>query len=209
MQVPLAPGGDSRSKPTYCVRMLSPAALGTTQRSAVDYSMSSVPVGLSHAILAAQKQTSMKTLVFLVASAYQRVAVQNVLAAVNLKIFPGYWSVCADGERLGYGNTYPSLDGHQMTDALLWLGQVDVVKANWDCVRSFQRPSGLLPPAILPSMTGKKIGAGTLLATVAANGGLYEHWAPGSPLAALASPTYLQNADAIYRHTLDRKWLAA
>ena len=57
-------------------------------------------------------------------------------------------------------------------------------------------------------MAGKKIGAGTSLATVAANGGLYEHWVPGNPLAALASPTYVQNADAIYRHTLDRKWLA-
>jgi hypothetical protein len=86
---------------------------------------------------------------------------------------------------------------------------VDVVKANWDYVRSFQRPNGLLPLAILPSMAGKKIGAGTSQATVAANGGLYEHWVPGNPLGALAGPTYVQNADAIYRHTLDRQWLAA
>jgi hypothetical protein len=144
-----------------------------------------------------------------IASAYQRAAVQNLLAAINPQVFPGYWSVCADGQGFGYGNTYPSLDGHQITDALLWLGQVDVVKANWDYVRSFQRPDGLLPLAILPSMAGKQIGAGVSLATVAANGGLYEHWVPGNPLAALASPTYVQNADAIYRHTLDRKWLAA
>ena len=91
-------------------------------------------------------------------SAYEQAAVQNVLAAVNPKVFPGYWSVCADGQGFGYGNTYPSLDGHQMTDALLWLGQVDVVKANWDYVRSFQRQNGLLPLAMLPSMAGKKIG---------------------------------------------------
>ena len=32
---------------------------------------------------------------------------------------------------------------------------------------------------------------------------------PGNPLAALASPTYIQNADVIYRHTLDRQWLIA
>lgn len=171
--------------------------------------MSSVPVGLNNAALDAENQTSMKTLVLIVASsfptlasaadqpklsvplpdipdreitfAYERAAVQNVLAAVNPKVFPGYWSVCADGQGFGYGNTYPSLDGHQMADALLWLGQVDVVKANWHYVRSFQRPSGLLPLAILPSMAGKKIGAGTSLATVAANGGLYEHWVPGNP----------------------------
>jgi len=144
-----------------------------------------------------------------IAAAYQRAAVQNVLAAVNPKVFLGYWSVCADGQGFGYGNTYPSLDGHQMTAALLWLGQIDVVKANWDYVRSFQRPDGCLPLAILPALAGKPIGVGKALATVAANGGLYEHWVPGNPLAALASPTYIQNADVIYRQTLDRQWLAA
>ena len=51
--------------------------------------------------------------------AYERAAVQNVLAAVNPKVFYGYWSVCADGQGFGYRYTYPSLDGHQMTDALL------------------------------------------------------------------------------------------
>jgi len=70
--------------------------------------------------------------------AYQQAAAKNVLAAVNPKVFFGYWSVCADGKGFGYGNTYPSLDGHQLTDALLWLGQFDVVRANWDYVRSFQ-----------------------------------------------------------------------
>lgn len=141
--------------------------------------------------------------------AYERAAIQNVLAAVNPKVFPGYWSVCAEGQGFGYGNTYPSLDGHQMTDALLWLGQVPTVKANWDYVRFFQRPDGLLPLAILPAMAGKKIGVGHALATVDANGGLYRHWVPGNPLAALAGPTYIQNADVIFRFTQDRQWLKA
>jgi len=144
-----------------------------------------------------------------ITAAYQRSAAQNVLAALNPKVFPGYWSVCADGQGFGYANTYPSLDGHQMTEALLWLGQIEAVKANWDYVRSFQRPDGHLPLAILPALAGKSIGVGQALATVAANGGLYEHWVPGNPLAALAGPTYIQNADVIYRHTLDRPWLVA
>ena len=143
-----------------------------------------------------------------IATAYQRAAVQNVLAAVNPKVFPGYWSVCADGQGFGYGNTYPSLDGHQMTDALLWLGQVEVVKANWEYVRSFQRPNGELPLAIFPDNAGKKPAPGQLQ-TDPNNGGLYQHWVPGNPLAALADPTYIQNADVIYRHTLDRDWLTA
>lgn len=143
-----------------------------------------------------------------IVTAYERVAVQNVLSAVNPKVFFGYWSVCADGQGFGYGNTYPSLDGHQMTDALLWLGQVDVVKANWAYVRSFQRPSGLLPLAIFPANAAKNVDPAKR-ASEPNNGGLYQHWVPGNPLAALAGPTYIQNADVIYRYTLDRSWLAA
>ncbi|MBM4038116.1 MAG: hypothetical protein FJ290_06335 [Planctomycetes bacterium] len=141
-----------------------------------------------------------------IARACERAARQNVLAAVNPKVFPGYFSVCADGRGYGYGNTYPSLDGHQMSDALLWLGQVDVVKANWAYVRSFQRPNGQLPLAILPGLAGKSIGNNT---PVDPNGGLYRHWVPGDPLRALAGPTYIQNADVLFRFTQDREWLAA
>ena len=145
----------------------------------------------------------------LIAEAYQKAAEQNVLAAVNPNVFSGYFSVCADGHGFGYGNTYPSLDGHQMSDALLWLGQVDLVKANWNYVKSFQHPDGRLPLAILPASAGKNIGPAGYPGVVDSNGGLYTHWVPGDPLAALASPTYIQNADVIFRRTLDRTWLAA
>lgn len=145
----------------------------------------------------------------LVAEAYRWAAVRNVLAAVNPKVFPGYFSVCADGRGFGYGNTYPSLDGHQMTDALLWLGAVEVAKQNWDYVRGFQREDGALPIAILPTQAAKPIGPKGYTAEVSANGGLYRHWAPGNPLEALAGPTFIQNADAIFRRTYDRDWLAA
>jgi len=145
----------------------------------------------------------------LLCDAYDKAASQNVLAAVNPRIFPGYFSVCADGRGFGYGNTYPSLDGHQLTDALLWLDQTDVAKAHWDYVRGFQRGDGSLPLAILPRDAGKNIGPAGYTAPVASNGGLYRHWVPGNPLAALASPTYIQNADVIFRRTLDHGWLAA
>ena len=140
-----------------------------------------------------------------IVQAYQRAAGQNVLAAVNDKVFFGYWSVCADGQGFGYGNSYPSLDGHQMADALLRLGRLETVKANWDYVRSFQKPNGQLPLAILPGMAGKKLGA----TPVDASGGFYNHWVPGNPLLALSSPTYIQNADVLFRYTQDRTWLAA
>jgi hypothetical protein len=140
---------------------------------------------------------------------YERAAVQNVLAAVNPEIFFGYFSVCADGHGFGHGNTYPSLDGHQMSDALLWLDRVRVVEANWDYVKSFQRNDGLLPLAILPASAGKDIGPKGFPGIVSANGGLYVHWVPGNPLEGLSSPTYIQNADVIYRRTLDTAWLLA
>ena len=142
-----------------------------------------------------------------IAVAYGKAAAQNVLAAVNPKVFFGYWSVCADGVGFGHGNTYPALDGHQMADALLWLGEIEVVKANWDYVRSFQRPNGQLPFAILPSMAGQEIGPEGCRATVDSNGGLYRHWVPADPLRALGYPTYIQNADVIFRWTQDREWL--
>lgn len=142
-----------------------------------------------------------------IVEAYEQAAQKNVLAALNPKIFFGYWSVCADGQGFGYGNTYPSLDGHQMTDALLWLGQVDVVKANWDYVTTFLKPNGQLPITVLPASAGQWIGPASAQAQVDANGGLYRHWVPGDPLRALAGPTYIQNADDIYRFTQDREWL--
>jgi hypothetical protein len=142
-----------------------------------------------------------------IVEAYRRAATQNVLTAVNPKVFDGYFSVCADGIGFGYGCTYPSLDGHQMTDALLFLGQVGVANANWDYVRKFQRPDGQLPIAILPSSAGQMIGPPNMQSKVDANGGLYVHWVPGNPLRALAGPTYIQNADVIFRCTQDRQWL--
>ncbi|MCC7156145.1 MAG: hypothetical protein IT161_16325 [Bryobacterales bacterium] len=143
----------------------------------------------------------------LISEAYRQAAAKNVLASVNPGVFAGYFSVCADGQGFGYGNTYPSLDGHQLSDALLWLGQVDTVCRNFAYVKTFQREDGLLPIAILPRDAGKLIGPEGYTARVEPNGGLYRHWVPGNPLEALASPTYIQNADVLFRHTLDRAWL--
>jgi hypothetical protein len=86
------------------------------------------------------------------------------------------------------------------------------VKANWNYVRKFQRPSGQLPLAILPGVAGQTIGQSApgsrpAQSRVDPNGGLYTHWVPGDPLRALAAPTFIQNADVLYRYTQDRSWL--
>ncbi len=121
---------------------------------------------------------------------YKHSAEKNVLAALNPKVFFGYFSVCADGQGFGYGNTYPSLDGHQLSHALLFLGRVDEVLANWEYVKRWQNPNGQMP--IMIDANGK---------------GLYVHWVPGDPLRALGATTLAHNAYAIYTHTLDDNWL--
>ena len=141
----------------------------------------------------------------LLAETYRHAVTKNVLAAVNPAVFPGYWSVCADGQGFGFGNSYPSLDGLQLADALLWLGQDETVRLNWEYVRTFLKEDGSLPLAILPSMAGQPFANGV---SVDPNGGLYTHWVIGNPLAALAAPTFITNTYILFAYTQDRNWLA-
>jgi len=141
----------------------------------------------------------------LLTETYRQAAEKNVLASVNPEVFPGYWSVCADGQGFGYGNSYPSLDGLQLADALLWLGQEETVRLNWEYVRTFLREDGSLPLAILPASAGHPFANGI---SVDPNGGLYTHWVIGNPLAALAAPTFIVNTQILFEYTLDRDWLA-
>lgn len=150
------------------------------------------------------------------AEAYTACADRNVLAALNPKIFFGYFSVCADPTQ-GHGSntTYPGLDWGQSAEALLWLGRRDEVLASWDYVKSFLREDGLIPFAISPDQAGTTVWMELptykekFPMPIAANGGIYKHWFPGNPLFVLANTTFLQMADAIFRHTGDRAWLAA
>jgi len=46
----------------------------------------------------------------LLVEAYRAAAEQNVLRALNPKVFFGYFSVCADGQGHGHNTTFPGLD---------------------------------------------------------------------------------------------------
>src|SRR6202035_2645326 len=135
---------------TIRLKMRDSTVEGLSRRDVLSPGAALALLGAAANLRAARKVPSVALPDRLIAEAYEKAASQNVLAAVNRKIFPGYFSVCADGHGFGYGNTYPSLDGHQLTDALLWLGQTGVAKGNWDYVRGFQRGDGSLPIAILP-----------------------------------------------------------
>lgn len=143
----------------------------------------------------------------LIVEAYEKAIGQNVLIAVNSRIFFGYFSVCMDGKGFDYGNSFPSFDGHQMSDALLWLGQTDVLRANWEFVKKFQKQNGALPLAFLSEAAGQNIGLAHFEASVDHIGGLYKHWVPKDPLRSLAGTNYFQNADIFSSFTHDKKWL--
>ena len=142
-----------------------------------------------------------------IAEAYQAAAEKNVLAALNPKIFFGYFSVCADGKGHGGNTTFPGLDWGQSAEALLWLGRKAEVLASWEYVKKFQREDGLLPFAIIPDIAGKTIEIFGYPMTAGAGGAAFTHWAPGNPLRTLANVTFLQLADAIFSKTADRDWL--
>jgi len=143
----------------------------------------------------------------LLTAAYDQSASHNVLAALNEKVFFGYFSVCADGKGHGGDTTFPGLDWGQSAEALLWLGRGDIVRASWDYVKSYQREDGLLPFAILPAHAGTTFPILGNPITIDSRGAAYVHWEPGNPFRTLALVTYLQVANAFFRHTRDEAWL--
>lgn len=146
----------------------------------------------------------------LLAEAYCAAAEQNVLRALNPKIFFGYFSVCADGQGHGHNTTFPGLDWGQSAEALLWLGRKEEVLASWEYVKGFQRDDGLVPFAILPDSAGTTtMVSGRYPLVVGEHGAVFEHWVPGNPLRTLANVTFLVLADAIWSQTGDRAWLQA
>ena len=144
------------------------------------------------------------------AEAYRQAAERNVLAALNPKVFLGYFSVCADGRGHGGNTIYPGLDWGQSAEALLWLGRQADVLASWEHVKELQREDGLLPFAILPDLAGKTVKVqGTYELKVDDHGAVFEHWVPGNPLRTLANVTFLLLADAIFAQTADIAWVLA
>lgn len=139
--------------------------------------------------------------------AYLQAAEKNILAALNPKIFFGYFSVTADGRGHGGNTTFPGLDWGQSAEALLWLGRRAEVLASWEYVKSFQRDDGLLPFAILPDIAGKTIDISGFPLTADDRGAVFRHWVPGNPLRTLANVTFLLLADAIFSQMGDREWL--
>ena len=142
-----------------------------------------------------------------IAQAYEAAA-NELITALNPKIFFGYFSVCSDGKGHGNNTTFPGLDWGQSAEALMWLGRKAEVLASWEYVKNFQSEDGLLPFAILPDLAGKDINMDNKYPMkIMPNGAVFIHWVPGNPLRTLANITFLMLAEAIFAYTNDIRWL--
>jgi len=79
-------------------------------------------------------------------------AIKNTLkpAAVQ-KVYPGHFTVTADGKHFGAENTWPGLDSWEMAGAYLLFGEERLVLDYFDFVQASQRKDGNIPFAIFPA----------------------------------------------------------
>jgi len=155
---------------------------------------------------------------------------QNLLPAATEKVYPGHFTINADGGGFGTDSSWPGLDSWQMAGAYLLLGRIRLVEDYFDFVRASQRKDGNIPFAIFNGSTrpgatylrGMKWPddsfkyAPPMRAGVPDSSqetrewvGLFRHWELDSnPLATLGPICFVLTAAEIFRATLDRAWLA-
>lgn len=161
-------------------------------------------------------------------------AITNTLypAAVQ-KVYPGHFTVTADGKHFGTENTWPGLDSWEMAGAYLLLGEKRLVLDYFDFVQASQRSDGNVPFAIFPAETSPG-GLDTHLrglrypddvytyTPVLHEGqpqfsdmstrnwiGLFVHWQiVVNPLSVLAPICYIMTASDILKATQSDTWLS-
>jgi len=154
---------------------------------------------------------------------------ENLLPAATEKVYPGHFTINADGRGYGSDTTWPGLDSWQMAGAYLLMGKTRLVKDYFDFVRAAQRKDGNIPFAIFSGDTrpdnsylrGMKWPDDSFKYTPPVREGLpessrrtrewvglFKHWElETNPLANLGPICYVLTAAEIYQSTADRDWL--
>jgi hypothetical protein len=153
---------------------------------------------------------------------------KNLLPAATERVYPGHFTIAADGVAYGAEYTWPGLDSWQMAGAYLLLGRTRMVLDYFEFVRASQRKDGNIPFAIFDDtvrpggcLRGLKYPDDlyTYQPPKRAGGpassqeprrwiGLFEHWqAKGFPLGALAPVCYELTAAEIFDATKSVAWL--
>ena len=154
---------------------------------------------------------------------------KNLIAAATEKIYPGHFTINADGGGYGSDTTWPGLDSWQMAGAYLLLGKTRIVIDYFDFVQASQRKDGNIPFAIFSGDTQ----AGNTYLRGLKNPedlftyrppirndlpessqqvrkwvGLITHWETVSnPLNTLGPICYVLTASEIFQSTHDKAWL--
>lgn len=153
---------------------------------------------------------------------------KNLLPAATEQVYPGHFTINADGGGYGNDSTWPGLDSWQMIGPYLALGRTRLVLDYFEFVRASQRKDGNIPFAIFNGNTraggclrGLKYPDDLFTYTPPQRQGLppssqetrqwiglFEHWqTKGFPLSTLGPICYLLTAAEISEATGSRPWL--
>ncbi|MBI4324170.1 MAG: hypothetical protein HY674_02810 [Chloroflexi bacterium] len=155
-------------------------------------------------------------------------AFKNLIPAATERVYPGHFTINADGGGYGSDTTWPGLDSWQMIGPYLLLGRTRLVLDYFDFVRASQRKDGNIPFAIFngdtrpggclrglkhpddvftyqpPQREGLPASSQETRRWI----GLFEHWQlKGFPLSTLAPVCYVLTAAEIFDATGSRPWL--
>ena len=158
----------------------------------------------------------------------QAAVFKNLIPAATERVYPGHFTINADGGGYGNDSTWPGLDSWQMSGAYLLLGRTRLVLDYFDFVRASQRKDGNIPFAIFNGNTRpggclrglkypedvfayeppKRQGLPASSQQTRQWIGLFEHWqTKGYPLSTLAPVCYVLTAAEIFDATGSRSWL--
>lgn len=153
---------------------------------------------------------------------------KNLIPAATERVYPGHFTINADGGGYGNDSTWPGLDSWQMIGPYLHLGRTRLVLDYFEFVRASQRKDGNIPFAIFDGNTrpggclrGLKYpddvftykpppreGLPASSQETRRWIGLFEHWqTKGYPLSTLAPVCYVLTAAEIFDATGSRSWL--
>ena len=154
---------------------------------------------------------------------------KNLLASATELVYPGHFTINADGGGYGNDTTWPGLDSWQMAGAYLLIGKTRIVTDYFDFVQASQRSDGNIPFAIFPGETqagdtylrGLKTPQDVFTYRPPIRNdlpessrkvrkwvGLFTHWETISkPLNTLGPICYVLTASEIYQATRDKAWL--
>ena len=153
---------------------------------------------------------------------------KNLIPAATERVYPGHFTINADGGGYGSDSTWPGLDSWQMIGPYLHLGRTRLVLDYFDFVRASQRKDGNIPFAIFNGNTRpggclrglkypddlftytppKRDGLPASSQETRQWIGLFEHWqTKGYPLSTLAPVCYVLTAAEIFDATGSQSWL--